>query len=312
MSRILTVTPNSALDLWTTTKRFKSGPKLRCSAPRLDPGGGGINVSRVLQRLGGDTLALFTAGGCTGDQIAAALDRDGIASERVDIAEDSRQSVSVMEEKSDQVFRFVMPGPHLGEDEEKALLDRIAELAKDSAMVVGSGSLPPGASDLFWADAAGRVRDAGSRFVLDSASLVKPALDAGIWLLRENKDEIDEIAGRHLAWPQQVADWAAEQIEHGACEMAVVSHGGEGALMVTRDSRVKVAPPKVRVHSAIGAGDSFVAGLCLALVQEQRPEDALQLAVATAAATLLTPGTELCRREDVERFLGECGASEVL
>jgi len=307
MARILTVTPNPALDLWTTTRRLRAGPKLRSSAPRLDPGGGGINVSRVLQRLGGDTLALYAAGGRTGDEIEAALKRDRIPSERIGIAGDSRRNVSIMEEETDEVFRLVMPGSRLTDDEQTAILDRISALATDAAMVVGSGSLPPETRESFWAEAAGRAREAGSRLVLDSSSHAKQALESGIWLLRENKDEIVELVGHELSWPQQVAVWATGQIERGAAELIVVTQAEQGALLVSRKKRLTIAPPKVRVNSAIGAGDSFVAGLCLGLAQDKPLEDALRQGVAAAAATLLTPGTELCNREDVHRLVAECG-----
>lgn len=312
MGRILTVTPNAALDLWTTTMHMRAGPKLRSSAPRLDPGGGGINVSRVLQRLGGDTLALYAAGGSTGDEIAAALERDGVPSERVTIAGDSRRSVSIMDEEAEKVFRIVMPGPRLSDEEQTALLERVSALAPDCAMVVGSGSLPPGTRESFWAESAERVRNAGSRFVLDSSSNAKAALETGIWLLRENKDEIVDLVGRNLSWPHEVAEWAIGQIEHGAAEMIVVTQAEQGALLVARDKRVTMSPPHVRVNSAIGAGDSFVAGLCLGLAEGKAPEDALRLGISAAAATLLTPGTELCRKEDVERFVAECGDPRTL
>jgi 6-phosphofructokinase 2 len=312
MGRIVTVTPNAALDLWTTTKRLQSGPKLRSSAPRLDPGGGGINVSRVLQRLGGETLALFAGGGCTGDQIAEALSREGVAFERFSIAGDSRYSVSVMEEETDKVFRIVMPGPRLDDDEQTALLERMSALAGDSTMVVGSGSLPPGTRENFWAEAAERVRDAGSAFVLDSSSNVEPALEAGLYLLRMNKDEIVELAGRRLSWPQQVAEWASGQVERGVAEMIVVTHADQGAVLTTQKERIQIAPPKVPVNSAIGAGDSFVAGLCLGLAQGRASADVLRLGVAAAAATLLTPGTELCSKDSVARMLYECGEPQAL
>ncbi len=96
--------------------------------------------------------------------------------------------VSIMEGETDEVFRIVMPGPRLTDDEETAILDRISALVPDTAMVVGSGSLPPETRESFWAEAAERVREGGSRFVLDCSSHAGLALETGIWLLRENKD----------------------------------------------------------------------------------------------------------------------------
>ncbi|WP_375260818.1 1-phosphofructokinase family hexose kinase [Palleronia sp.] len=305
--RVLTLTPNPALDVWTTTAKFRSGSKLRCSQPRIDPGGGGINVSRVLHRLEGDTLALFTAGGRTGEEVAARLDGFGVPAERCAIDSDTREDFSVREEESGDVLRFVTPGPELSAGEGDRLLDRLGKLAGGGELVVGSGSLPAGLDDDFWAEAVRRCKDAGARFILDSHDCVGPALDEGVFCFRENTDAVAELAGHDIAWPDEVAAWAEKQIEAGAVEMIIVTEGSEGALLVTRDTRLVLSPPEVEPRSAVGAGDSFVAGLCLALSEQRSIEDTLRQAVGTAAATLLTPGTELCRKEDVERLVSACG-----
>ncbi len=304
---VLTLTPNAALDVWTTTDTVRAGPKLRCSRPRKDPGGGGINVSRVLHRLECDTFALCAAGGRTGEQVVAGLERDRIPAECCRIDGETREDFSVRENDSGDVLRFVTPGPELSAEEGGRLLDRLAELAGDAALVVGSGSLPDGLGEEFWAGAVRRCKDAGARFVLDSHHGVGPALDEGTFCFRENNDAISRLAGRHLAWPREAAEWAADRITAGAAEMIVVTEGSKGALLVTREARLVLSPPHVDVQSAVGAGDSFVAGLCLALSEGRGVEDMLRQAVATAAATLLTPGTELCRKQDVDRLLAECG-----
>ena len=305
---ILTLTPNPALDVWTETPRFAVGPKLRCTRPKIDPGGGGVNVSRVLCRLGGETCALLAAGGRTGDELLAALEREGISSEVCGIGDTTREDFSVREERSGDVLRFVTPGPDLQPGESANLVDRLGALAADASLAVGSGSLPEGVDDCFWADAAGACAEAGARFVLDSHDKVEPALETGVYCFRENTNAIARLAGQEVIWPDGAADWAEAKVHSGAAEIIVVTQGGEGALLVTRDVRFLLRPPKVELHSAIGAGDSFVAGLCLALSRNQGVEEALELAVATAAATLLTPGTELCRKKDVDRLVAECGA----
>jgi len=304
---VVTLTPNPALDLWLTTANFTEGPKLRSSRPRSDPGGGGINVSRVIRRLEGETLALYVAGGRRGDEVAEGLKREGIDAERCKIEDDTREDISVCAEESGGVLRFVTPGPDLRRDEVETLLDRLEHAATDASLVVGSGSLPGGVGDDFWARAAARCKSAGARFVLDSHDAVHAALATGVYCFRENRDAIADIAGNDLGWPEEAAAWAEKQVEAGAAEIVVVTEGAEGALLVTRDVKFLQRPPEVEPRSAIGAGDSFVAGLCVALSRQQGLEEALRAAVATAAATLLTPGTELCRRQDVERLLAELG-----
>lgn len=309
---IVTLTPNAALDVWTTVPRVTSGTKLRCSVPQLDPGGGGVNVSRVLRRLGAETIALYTGGGPVGDEIAVRLGAEGVPSERQHIAGQSRETFHVFEEDTGALYRFVMPGPNMTAAERRALLARLGALASEGGLVVGSGSLPPGLGEDFWARAAEIARERGCRFLLDSAHGVKLALDTGLFLLRQNLDELCAVAGQALSWPGEAAQWSREQIARGACEVAVVTNGAEGALLVTKDERVRLTPPKVRIRSAVGAGDSFMGGLCLGLARGETPRQALRLAVATAAATMITSATELCRKEDVDRLLEEMGASVVL
>jgi 6-phosphofructokinase 2 len=309
---VLTLTPNSSIDIWTTTTQVKSGIKLRCTAPQYDPGGGGINVSRVLHRLGAQTLALFTAGGAVGEELTAMLGAEGIPAERQRIAGQTRESLHVLDESTGQLFRFVMPGPVLTEAEGNAILQRMEQLARPGGLIVGSGSLPPGLGEAFWARAATLAKKLDCRFLLDSAHGVTETLGSGLYLLRQNLHELRNVAATELGWPDNAAEWAGEQIGRGACEVVVITSGAEGALLVTKDDRVRLAPPKVETKSAVGAGDSFMGGLCLGLANGQAPRDALRLAVATAAATMITPATELCRKEDVDRVLAAMGAIETV
>lgn len=304
---VVTLTPNPALDIWLTTKEFVAGPKLRSSPPRVDPGGGGINVSRVIHRLEGETFALYAAGGRRGDEVAAALKREGVPAEMRRLKEETRENISVCEESSGDVLRFVTPGPEMQRDEAAALLESLEHAAQDAALVVGSGSLPKGAGEDFWAEAATRCQKAKARLVLDSHDAVGPALEKGVFCFRENRDAIAKLENCEIGWPEETADWAAQQVQKNAAEIVIVTEGSEGAVLVTKDVKLLQPPPKVTPQSAIGAGDSFVAGLCLALSRNESVEEALRRAVATAAATLLTPGTELCRKEDVDRMLGDLG-----
>lgn len=310
--RIITLTPNPALDLWTTTDRVEPGHKLRCLAPKLDPGGGGINVSRVVDRLGGDTMALFAAGGGIGEQLATEIEREGLACSRVDIAGETRMSVHIGEVLSGALYRFVMPGPQVSTAEGKRLIDRFSCEATRDALAVASGSLPPGLGEAFWARFVEAAGHAGCRVLLDTSSGITAALEKGVFLLRQDHDEAVRLSGRDMQWPGETADWASGLVERGAAEIVIVTHGGDGALMVTANQRIALAPPKVEAVSAVGAGDSFMGALCFELAREGEPADALRLAVTAAAAALLTPGTELCRKEDVERLIEDCPSPETV
>jgi 6-phosphofructokinase 2 len=307
---ILTVTPNPALDVWTTTPKFIRGPKLRCTPPEIHPGGGGINVSRVVHRLGGETCALYAAGGRTGETVADGLRREGVPAEGCTIEGATREDFSVLATESGDVMRFVTPGPEVAAGEADDLLARLADQAAADALVVGSGSLPEGVGGAFWAKAAVLCRRVGARLVLDSHDDVGPALETGLYCFRETLDAVSGLAGRCLAWPDEAAGWADEQVRAGAAKIVIVTNERAGALMVQEGRRVRVLPPDVEPTSAIGAGDSFVAGFCLGLSRGECPDDALRRAVAAAAGTLLTPGTELCRPDDVDRLLSETGDAQ--
>jgi 6-phosphofructokinase 2 len=203
-----------------------------------------------------------------------------------------------------------MPGPELSASEAQAILDRFYRTASTSTLAVASGSLPRGLGDDFWSKVAERAKKARFPLLLDSSAGADAALEAGLFLLRLDRDEIDALVGKPLDWPKGIADWASAQIERGACEMVIATHGDAGALLVSKTERIRIAPPKVEVCSAVGAGDSFVGAFSLAWSEGQPAADALRRAVAAAAATLLTPGTELCRKEDVERLVDQCGAAE--
>ncbi len=306
--RIITLTPNPALDLWTTTDRVVPEHKLRCSAPRLDPGGGGINVSRVVQRLGGDTMALFAAGGGIGNQLVAVIEREGLAYRRIDIASETRMSIHVDEVRTGALYRFVMPGPEVSATEGKSLLDRFSSEVTPDALTVASGSLPPGLDEGFWARLGEEAGRAGSRLLLDTSNGIAAALDKGVFLLRQDHDEVMRLRGKDMDWPKETADWASRLVARGAAEIVIITHGAEGALMVTANERIALMPPKVDGISAVGAGDSFMGALCFELARGGTPAHALRLAVTAAAAALLTPGTELCRKADVERLLDVCPA----
>jgi len=304
---VVTLTPNPALDIWTTTQAFRRGPKLRCSRPDLFPGGGGINVSRVVKRLGGRTVAVHASGGRVGEDLAEALEREELQSGRTRLSGVTREVFNVCEEDTGDVMRFVTPGPVLDEDEADDLLRVLGEHLSGAAIVVGSGSLPEGIGEGFWGQVAKTCRDSGVPFFLDSHDGAEAALSEGVFVFRETNDAVGKLAGQEVSWPEEAADWAAERVRAGEAQAVVVTQGAEGALLVTEDLRLVQSPPQgIEGKSAIGAGDSFMGGFTMALSQAETWEAALRQAVATAAATLLTPGTELCRKEDVERLLKEC------
>src|SRR5690349_20662010 len=177
MNSVLTFTPNPAIDASTTVERVIPERKLRCCSPRFDPGGGGINVARVVHRLGGDATALFIGGGPTGERLRQLLERDGVANRVVCCEQWTRENVTILEESSGHQFRFVMPGPEVTTREWDAALALMREWEPAPAFVVASGTLPPGAPHDGFAQIAHIIKDRGSQFILYTSG---PALSHGI------------------------------------------------------------------------------------------------------------------------------------
>ncbi|PKO40928.1 MAG: phosphofructokinase [Betaproteobacteria bacterium HGW-Betaproteobacteria-3] len=306
MPDILTLTMNPALDVWTSTERVTGTHKLRCSAAQWHPGGGGINVARVLRRLGSDCLALYLAGGMTGQRLTQLLEAEQVPRQCIDIAGETRESFSVHERASGLDYRFVLPGPTLRPHEWDACIAYLRALAPAPRYLVVSGSLPPGAPRDLHAQLARLARASGSRLVVDtSGPALAAALEEGVYLIKPSLRELRELTGQPLTHePQWLA--AAQQIVcDGRAEMVALSLGAQGAVLVSRDATVRAQGLAVPVASTIGAGDSFLGGLLWALSRAMPLEQALRQAMAAGAAALLGPGTALCQATDVARLRDE-------
>ena len=312
MLDILTVTMNPALDVSTSTDKVLDTHKLRCTASILHPGGGGINVARVLHRLGGDCLALYPAGGANGQRLRQLIDQEQVRSQCVPIAGETRESFSVHEQSSRRDFRFVLPGPELAPGEWQACLRHVADLRAAPAYLVASGSLPPGVPADFHARLARLARERGIRLVLDSSGPpLAAALAEGVYLVKPSLRELRELTGHPLDTEQ---DWHAAALQiilAGQAQVVALSLGEDGALLVTADRALRARSLPVKVASSIGAGDSFVGGLLWALNRRESLEQAFRYGMAAGAAALLAPGTALCQAADVERLHREVAVTAV-
>lgn len=328
MIDVLTLTLNPSLDLSATTDRVVPGLKLRLTAPVAEPGGGGINVARAVQALGGRARAVTALGGATGDRLRALIETAGVPLSVFDLPGESRQSLAVTEASSGQQYRFVLPGPEWDATRLGSLLERLEDDVRrmgaggggavqgagtsrgPGPVVVLSGSQPPGVPPDFPQVLARRLT--GARLVVDTSgaaleTLVRSPMPGAMpHVLRMDRAESEALAGRGLARAADSLDFAAELIARGVARTIILARGAEGSGLVSATDRLFCAPPPVDVVSAVGAGDSFVAGFALALARGYEPETALRMGTAAAAAAVMTPGTELCRGADAARLLGAC------
>lgn len=302
MPEIVTITMNPALDVTTFADRVVPTKKLRCAEPFYDAGGGGVNVAKVARVLGASAAAVYPAGGARGEQMSGLLDDDDVGEHIVRIDGETRECFTAIDSTSGLEYRFVTPGPELSEDEQERCLEALVAAARGAKYVVASGSFPPGVPGTFVRRLAAAAADAGARFVLDSSGDALTSIDSGVHLVKPSLDELCEWAGKDLPTEADRIAAARVLVDSGVAEIVVVSLGPDGALMVTADESVSVPALEVDVRSAVGAGDSMVAGLVVGLLQERSLRDALSLGIACGTAALLTAGSHVCRREDVDRF----------
>ncbi len=302
MPRIITLTPNPTYDFAVDANFVEPNRKLRCKNAQSHPGGGGVNVARAAHRLGADVLAIITAGGLYGDAVKGLLGEELIPIRAIPVRGETRIAFHVQDLNNDHEYRFNLPGAAMTEAEVEAMLSAVREETRQGDYVVGSGSLPAGEPIDFWARAARTAKEKGGRFVLDSIHGVRFALDEGIYLLRLNKFEYLDLSGGELQWPDEMIAFAKEIVKSGGAERVAVTHGGDGTIMASADGVARTPVIKVKAESAVGAGDSFVAAVTNAMLNEADDLECIWRGAAAAAATRMTPGTALFRAEDVERL----------
>jgi 6-phosphofructokinase 2 len=299
---IVTLTMNPALDITTSVDRVHPTDKLRCGGARYDPGGGGINVARVAHVLGASVAAVFPAGGPTGDVVADLLVAEGVPFHRVRIGGRTRESFTVNDESSGQQYRFVLPGPRLTFSERAQCVDRLRAAAGSAQFVVVSGSLPPDMPGDFYQHIADVCSDVGTRLILDTSGTDLQHITSGVFLLKPSVRELRECVGRELATEAEQVAAARELVKRGQAQVVVVSRGHRGALLVTARAAQCVPAIKMRSGSGVGAGDAMVAAITVGLSRGWPLSKSVRFGVAAGAAMLMTPGTAVCNRGDVERL----------
>ncbi len=301
-ARIVTLTMNPALDITTSVGVVRPTDKLRCSATRYDPGGGGINVARIAHALGASVFAVFPAGGSHGGLVTSLLRDAGVQFQEIPIAAQTRESFTVNETSTGQQYRFVLPGPQLTLPEQVQCLDQLREAARSAEFVVASGSLPPGVPADFYQRVADVCRDLGVPLILDTSGGGLQHISSGVFLLKASVRELRECVGRRLVTESEQLAAAHELIDSGRARVVVVSLGSYGALLATRRASQRLAAVPMHGGSGVGAGDAMVAAITVGLGRGWPLAKSVRFGIAAGAAKLMTPGTAVCGRADVERL----------
>ncbi len=304
--QIVTLTMNPAIDVTVSVEQMLPDRKLRSSRPTYEPGGGGINVARVIHMLGGQCQAVYAAGGATGRQLDDLLASKGIECRRIGIEGRTREDIAVIEDRSEQMFRVVMPGPELGEDEERQCFETMEGLSETPEYVVISGSLPRGVASDFYRRVVAALKPRGTRLIVDTKpDILEEAVAEGVFLIKPNMRELRQLSGKNLDEEKQQERAAKELIDRGLCEVVVLSLGAAGVLLVSGEITERLRAPSVPIRSKVGAGDSMVGGLTLGLARGMSIHNAVRYGIAAGSAAVMTPGTQLCRADDVRQLFAE-------
>lgn len=303
MKKIITLTVNPAIDKSTTVAGIKPNSKLRCAKPVYEAGGGGINVSRVLNELGGTSLCMYMAGGAPKNHLRDMLNDLDILQQVIPISGTVRENLSVTDTITKQQYRFGMPGPMVNESEWKNTLKQLKALLSDGDILVASGSLCPGMPVDFFAQVSRITQKEKATYILDTSgeALLKGA-EAGVYLLKPNLGELASLCGLKSISFVELESIAKRFVKNNPCEVLLVSLGAQGAILVTSDILEYIAAPIVHQKSTIGAGDSMVAGIVFALAQGKTLTEMAKYGVACGTAATMTPGTQLCKKKDVEEL----------
>lgn len=302
MSAIVTITFNPCIDKSTTVASIMPDKKLRCAEPKFEPGGGGINVSRAIKKLGGNATAIYPAGGYSGKFLKSLLDNEGVDSIFIETASQTRENLIVVDESTNSQYRFGMPGSMLSEKEWEKCLQAINK-RKEIEYIVASGSLPAGAPVDGVAQLAIVAKTINARLIIDtSGEALVHALKEGVYLIKPNLNELSQLTGKTDMDKEQIIAQSRNIINSGSCEIMVVSLGAEGALLINKETAVQFITPVVEQKSTVGAGDSMLAGIVFSLQKNKPIKEAVQYGVACGTAATMNAGTELCRAKDVKQL----------
>jgi 6-phosphofructokinase 2 len=296
---ISTITLNPSLDQHLTVDGLVVDGPNRWSRLHRYAGGKGIDVSRAIHEMGGRTIAYGFIGGAVGRAVEIFLDEEGVPFSFTPVTGETRTNFIITDSKTSHQTRIDAPGPRITKDEFARFERKMQRIRPSPDLIVMGGSAPPGVPDNVYYSITKEAKKYGVRAILDAdGQWLAKGVKAKPYLIKPNVREAEELLKREL--PDEAAIIkAARDIVGMGVEIAVISRGKDGIIAATKDTVLKAVPPEVKVKSAVGAGDCTIAGLALKLAGEESLTKACRLAVALGTAAVLTPGTELARREDV-------------
>jgi 6-phosphofructokinase 2 len=302
--QIITLTLNPSLDKSTHFTGLIAEQKIRCEKPRYDAGGGGINVSKAIAKLGGNSLCIHTSGGSAGIMLEEIILKDGIENKVIPTQNWTRENFIAFENTTKAQYRFGFPGNELLEDEKQNVIETIKEI--NTKYLVLSGSLNEGLPTDFYQTIAEIAKAMGIKVIVDtSGEPLRKVLEKGVYLIKPNIGELAKLIGVERLELSEAEKAAKTLIENGAAEIVVVSLGTQGAILVSKEQIEFVKAPKVTKKSTVGAGDSMVGGMVWALSQNKTLKEVIQWGVSCGTAATMNEGTQLFKKESAIKLFEE-------
>jgi 1-phosphofructokinase family hexose kinase len=305
MNMIYTLTLNPAVDRELTVPAIEYDSVLRASESRVDFGGKGFNVSRLLRGLGAESTAVGFLGGKAGEILQDGLKSLGIGAEFVWVPGETRTNISIVTQSGGHYIKVNEKGPLVDSAKQQELLDKIAALAQPGDWWVLAGSLPPGCAEDFYARIVAVLNEHGSLSLLDTTGeSLRLGCAENPYLVKPNAEEARALTKLPVETPAEIAAVAAEIRRMGA-QNVVISMGKAGALLQTAEGTLLTKSPKIKEKNPIGAGDSMVGGLVWALTRGLALKESLGWGVASGAATASLSGTEVGSQKLIEKLLAK-------
>ena len=290
---IITVTLNPAVDKTVEINNAVINSVNRVTSVRLDAGGKGINVSKVVLKLGGTSRALGFIGGSAGNFIKEYLDNMEIQNDFVVVKEDTRTNLKIVDPLQQTNTDINEMGPRITTQDIKQMEEKILELANEKSIMVFSGSVPPNVEANIYQQWIYQAKWKGAKTILDAdGEMMRLGIGAGPYLIKPNIHELERLLDREIKSVDEVLAAGRFLMTEYGIEVVVVSMGENGALFLNKEATILAEGLEVDVKSTVGAGDSMVAALAYVLDQGETFEKAVTLAVAAGTANVMTYGTE--------------------
>ncbi|KXS41382.1 MAG: 1-phosphofructokinase [Candidatus Frackibacter sp. T328-2] len=307
---IITVTLNPAIDKTVTVEEFKTGKLNRVKDVRQDIGGKGINVSKVVKELGGETIAFGLLAGNSGKFIINKLDEIGIKHQFTWVDGETRTNLKLLDINSGQETEINEPGVKASKGELDKLKGKILEQVNDEDFVVLTGSLPLNTPKDIYAELITALKDKGSKVILDTSGMsLEEGLKAKPYLVKPNWHELQNLVGNDFESIKDIIK-AGSRIHQQGIEIVAISLGSTGVIIIGEEGILKITPPKVEVQSTIGAGDTLVGALTLQLSRKKILKDAILYATAASVNSVTKPGTQLCNKNEINKLLDQVSIEE--